>query len=189
MTNELANNMVIIHNQNADKIVSFLGTLKTATPVKLECSELLTAYTVIKKSNCFIPSAYFDNLINLIIPLLTKIFNFYLDANIFPAALKSANIFPLYKGKGEKTDHLSYRPISIIPLLGKLLEKVTQSKLVCALEPNLTDFQHGFRKFRSCISAWSVLKNKITKALDVKKNLVGAVFIDMKKAFDYVHSP
>jgi len=49
MTNELANNMVINHNQNADKIVSFLGTLETATPVKLECSELLTAYNSNKK--------------------------------------------------------------------------------------------------------------------------------------------
>jgi len=61
-----------------------------------------------------------------------------------------------------------------------------QLKLTGTLDSQFTNNQHGFRKYRSCVTAWTCFKQKLTLAMDTKDMLVGAIFIDFKKAFDYV---
>jgi len=97
-------------------------------------------------------------------------------------------VSPLYKKKGSRFDVLSYRPISHLPLLGKLLEKMIAHKLSFYVETKLTNKQHGFRRHRSCMTAVAVLSDKITRAIYRKNNLCGAVFVDLRRAFDYVNS-
>ena len=81
---------------------------------------------------------------------LVYLFNLSLGLNVFPPKWKIATVIPLYKG-GPKTDVGNYRPISLLPLPGKLLEKIVHKKLSLFLERNdlLCDEQCGFRKDRS----------------------------------------
>ena len=64
----------------------------------------------------------------IISPFLTKLFNLCLSDGIFPECFKVAKVTPLHKG-GDKHDVNSYRPISLLPCLGKLLEKTYCCKI------------------------------------------------------------
>ena len=78
----------------------------------------------------------FDNISNrmlkatshVIAPFLVQLFNNCMSKGIFPDLYKKAHVIPLYKG-GDKGDVNSYRPISLLPVLGKLLEKVISVRI------------------------------------------------------------
>ena len=74
-------------------------------------------------------------------------FNLSFSQGTFPDTRKQATVIPLYKG-GNKTDVSNYRPVSLLPLPGKLMEKVAHSKMSNFLEEYkvITDKQGGFRK-------------------------------------------
>ena len=87
------------------------------------------------------------------------------------------------------TDQVNnYRPISILPALSKILEKAVATQLTKHLESNthLHPLQFGFRAKFSTESANCFLLEQIKSYID-KGNLVGAVFLDLKKAFDTVN--
>ena len=81
----------------------------------------------------------------------------------------------------------NYRPISVLPILSKLLEKFVHKQLIDHLEKNcmLFNFQFGFRSKRSTELAVTLLTDHIRKEAD-KGSLTGAIFIDLSKAFDTV---
>ena len=82
----------------------------------------------------------------------------------------------------------NYRPISILPALSKILKKAVATQLTKHLESNthLHPLQFGFRAKFSTESANCFLLEQIKSYID-KGNLVGAVFLDLKKAFDTVN--
>eukprot|EP00111_Clytia_hemisphaerica_P002352 TCONS_00006717-protein len=86
---------------------------------------------------------------------------------------------------GKKTEN--FRPISILPTFSKILEKAVRSQLSDFLENNnlLTDRQFGYRKNRSTKIASALLFDDIRSSID-KGELVGAVYIDLTKAFDTI---
>ena len=101
--------------------------------------------------------------------------------------MKLAKVVPVYK-KGEKRDCNNYRPISLVPNLSKIFEKLVYQKLALFLEKNkqLYQFQFGFRSKHSASHPLTSLTEKIPAALD--KNLFACgVFIDLRKAFDTVN--
>ena len=108
------------------------------------------------------------------------------ETGIFPSSWKKATVIPLYKG-GDRTDVGNYRPISLLPLPGKLLEKIAHQRITYFLESNniLNDKQNGFRKGFSTVSAVADLTDDIFRAINNDK-LTLAVFVDFKKAFDTV---
>ncbi len=79
----------------------------------------------------------------------------------------------------------NYRPISLLPVLSKVLEKIASEQLMHYLETNnyLSPLQFGFRQN---LSTESAITENIKQSLD-KGNVVGAVFLDLKKAFDTVN--
>ena len=81
----------------------------------------------------------------------------------------------------------NYRPISILPVLSKILERIVYKQLLSRLENNglLSSFQFGFRSKRSTELAVTYFTDKIRKEVD-NGNILGAVFIDLSKAFDTV---
>ena len=81
----------------------------------------------------------------------------------------------------------NYRPISILPVLSKILERIVYKQLLSHLENNglLSSFQFGFRSKRSTELAVTYFTDKIRKEVD-NGNILGAVFIDLSKAFDTV---
>lgn len=115
---------------------------------------------------------------------LTYIINLSLKTATVPKDWKTAQITPVHKS-GNVTDANNYRPISILPVVSKILEKAVQHQLMNYLEENnlLTDKQFGYRRKRSTELATTLFIDTIRKAGD-KGLLSGAVFIDLSKAFD-----
>ena len=60
---------------------------------------------------------------HIIAPFLVTLYNKCLSEGVFPKAYKTAQVIPLFKG-GDRENVNSYRPISLLPVLGKLLEKL-----------------------------------------------------------------
>ena len=89
--------------------------------------------------------------------------------------------------EGDKTEKSNYRPLSVLPVISKLFERLVTNQLYQHMSDNgyLSPEQSGFRKRHSTVTC--LLKNTDDwyKGLDLGK-LVGLVFIDLRKAFDKV---
>lgn len=126
---------------------------------------------------------------NFLVPPLTLIFNNCLHTGIFPSQLKSSEVRPIFKG-GDKKVISNYRPISILPAISKLLEKIINNRLTKYLEKNnlLAEKQFGFRAGRSTDEAVYTLTNYISTNLDKGRKCL-SIFLDLKKAFDTISIP
>ena len=120
-------------------------------------------------------------------PPLTYIFNLSLRKGIFPDSLKVARVTPLYK-KGSKDDPGNYRPISVLPVIGKVFEKLVNVRVMDFLESQqiLYKHQYGFRKKFSTKLSLINLSNALMKSIDEGKITLG-IFIDFQKAFDTIN--
>ena len=117
---------------------------------------------------------------------LKQICNLSLRLSIFPRECKIAKLTPLFK-KGSSTDPKNYRPISLLPLSSKILEKVVLEQTQSFLkEHNLIyELQSGFRDQHSTNFCLSYLSNKIFSGFD-SGLMTGMVLIDLQKAFDTI---
>ena len=104
---------------------------------------------------------------------------------IFPDDLKTSILIPILKQDKDKTSATSYRPISLLSCLGKLIERMVYNRIYIYLENNnlFSNKQCGFRKKHSCIDILLYLEHYIQIALRTKKVLL-IVFFDIEKAFD-----
>ena len=118
---------------------------------------------------------------------LAHVCNMSLMQGTFPQELKLANVLPLYKS-GDPQLFNNYRPVSLLPTLSKVLEKVMYTRLMSFLEINdiLIGNQFGFRRSHSSYMALMVMINEISQALDSGEHVVG-IFLDFSKAFDTVN--
>ena len=124
---------------------------------------------------------------NLCIPL-KMIFNNIIITGNFPDQWKKANVTPVHK-KNDKQIVSNYRPISLLPILAKVFERIIFKKLYNYLISNelITKNQSGFRPGDSCPNQLLSLVHEIHSAFDHRKCLqVRSVFLDMSKAFDKV---
>lgn len=115
---------------------------------------------------------------------LTVLFNSYMVQGIFPQILKVGRITPVYK-KGNKEMIENYRPVSTLPVFGKIFEKIIYKRLYQFLSANdvISDSQFGFRTQHSTGHAIHYSVNIVKEALHNKNNVLG-IFIDLSKAFD-----
>lgn len=118
---------------------------------------------------------------------ITHIVNKSLEENYFPNALKTAIVTPIFKA-GDKQDVTNYRPISILPAISKVIEKTVAEQLVKHLNTKklMHPMQFGFRANHSTDTACCYFVEHIKANLD-KGGVVGAVFLDLRKAFDTVN--
>ena len=126
----------------------------------------------------------------LIEPLFT-IFDNCLKKGVFPNIWKKANVVPIYK-KGKRDLVKNYRPVSLLPILGKIFEKIIFDSLYSYLIENnmITSKQSGFIKGDSTINQLLSISQKINEAFDCDiPSEVFAVFLDISKAFDKVWHP
>ena len=114
----------------------------------------------------------------VLIPQLTHLFSLCLQLGIFPESWKTATVIPLQKD-ADKSDVGNLRPISLLPLPGKLLERVIHTNLMPFLTENnlICDQQGGFRPGHSTIKKIADLTDDIYNAMNNKEVTV-AVFID-----------
>ena len=125
----------------------------------------------------------------ILITGITYMFNLSIRHSKFPTAWKQALVIPITKS-GNLTMVKNYRPISLLPLPGKILEKLIPSQLSEYLENDqlLTDKQHGFRKSHSTIHSVAQLTDYINRKMDIRIPTLAA-FVDFRKAFDCVQRP
>ena len=118
---------------------------------------------------------------------LTHIFNLSLSSGIFPSDWKLSHIVPIPKTKSPSSSPSDYRPISLLPIISKVLERHVFNFLsdFCTQHNLLSDSQYGFRSGFSTISALLSVTNDWFSLLD-SHNSVCAVFFDLRKAFDSV---
>ena len=117
---------------------------------------------------------------------LCYLINLTMINGTIPNEWKLAKVIPIFK-YGDRTDPNNYRPISILPILSKILERAVPSKLLDHLEKYLllTNFHYGYRKNRSTKLASTLLLDDIRKSVDCGE-LAGEAFIDLSKAFDTI---
>ena len=125
--------------------------------------------------------------VSVILPLQI-IFTNILSTSIYPDMWKFANVTPILK-KGDKQLIKNYRPISLLPICGKILEKIIFNNLYAYLHTNnlITKNQLGFHPGDSPTNQLLYLLDEIHQAFDSTTSLeVRAVFLDISKAFDKV---
>ena len=106
----------------------------------------------------------------------------------YPDIWKKSNIIPAHK-KNDKQLVNNYRPISLLPIFGKIFEKIIFNRIYDFLlkEELLNPIQSGFRLSDSCINQLLAITHEIFEAFDCNPPLeVRSVFLDMSKAFDKV---
>lgn len=122
---------------------------------------------------------------DIIEPLL-YIFNLSFSSGQVPQSLKIAKVIPLYK-KGGKDIPGNYRPISLLSIFDKILEKLMFNRIYSFLVQNdiLYKYQFGFRKGYSTSLALVELVDTIYTHCDNRDTVIG-MFFDLQKAFDTV---
>jgi hypothetical protein len=153
---------------NSDDVKDIIKKFKPKT----SCGDDNISLKILKLINPYISQA------------LTIIINQSLTSGIFPDALKIAKVIPLFK-KDDSTIVNNYRPISLLPVLSKVLEKVVHKQLYSYFNQNklIYSLQHGFRPLYSTETATLYFFDMILKFLDEDK-LPFSIFIDLSKAFD-----
>ena len=119
--------------------------------------------------------------------VLLKIFNHSWIKGVVPAVWKEAVVIPVPKKEKDKKNPRSYRPISLLSCVGKLLERTINRRLINHLESNnvLSPTQTGYRKHISTEDQLAYLAQNIEDAFQEKRKVL-AVFFDLSNAFDKV---
>ena len=109
------------------------------------------------------------------------------SSGIFPDLLKIVKVVPIHKG-GSTQEMNNYRPISLLSIFDKIIEKLMHNRLYSFLEDHniLYKKQFGFRKNNSTTFSLIEITEKIKESIDNGKFGCG-VFIDLRKAFDTVN--
>ena len=111
-----------------------------------------------------------------------------LKSSIYPSTWKKANVTPVHK-KGDKQCVSNYRPVSLLPVFGKIFEKLIFNEIYSFLdrEKLLNANQSGFQPFDSCVNQLLTITHEIFSWFDCNSSLeLRSIFLDISKAFDKV---
>ena len=182
-----------IPNVDTPKTVNSYLTNKTSSAFKFKLITEEDIFKIISKLDSK-NSAGYDQISSTLLKRineyihkpLTLIVNQSLSSGIFPIKLKIAKVIPIFK---KDNVHLlnNYRPISLLPTISKVFEKVVQEQLTEFVNINklLYNSQYGFRKAHSTETATLELIDTLLQALD-KKEIPISIFLDLSKAFDTI---
>ena len=155
---------------NEETLIRVCGGIKTSNGSGVDC----------------ISSFFLKVGISVLAPSLVQLFNLSLSLGRFPDSWKIARVAPIFKD-GATDDKSNYRPISVLPVISRLFEKLIFDQLYDYLNRNQLIFllQSAFRKLHSVLTC--LLKSTNDWYLNIDKGrYTAAVFIDLKKAFDTV---
>lgn len=157
----------------------------------ISVTEVIDLILNIKNSKASGHDAINSNFLKMSVPFiaesLTYIYNLCIQQNIFPQSLKIGKVTPIPKTK-ELSDVNNFRPISVLSILSKPLERHVHKHLSNFLESSnlLLDSQSGFRTNHSCQTALTEIIDRWLLSIN-KSKVNGSVFLDFKKAFDLVN--
>ena len=110
------------------------------------------------------------------------LFNNAISNSEFPENLKLADVTPVFKKK-DPLDKTNYRPVSVLPSVSKIFERLMQKQINEHIKNKLSPYLCGYRKGFSTQYALLSLIERWKKILD-EKGFGGAVLMDLSKAFD-----
>ena len=121
-----------------------------------------------------------------LVPALTHVVNLSLTHAHFPALWKTAKVVPLLK-KSDETEPKNYRPVSLLSVTSKILERVVYQQIIEYLETNnlLHHSHHGFRRHHSTTTALLEMHSNWVQSYEENK-YTAVVLLDMSAAFDLV---
>ena len=141
-----------------------------------------------KKAGTFmnIPTKQLKQTIDIISEPLMHIWNNEIVKNKkFPTKLKLADLTPIYK-KLENILPVNYRPISVLPSISKIFEKLMQRQINVFIEKHLSPYLCGYRKGYNCQCALLSMIEKWKMSLD-NNGFAGGILMDLSKAFDTIN--
>ena len=184
----LASNINCTEDGQSYKVYLQNPTLKKFAFKKVNDNEVLSIINNLKNKK----SRGADNISNQLLKTikqelckpLTIIINQMIETGVYPEKFKISKITPIYK-KNERTNIANYRPISLLPTLSKIFERVIHTQLYTYFDENklLSEQQYGFREKHSTELAAVKLVDYINHEMDIG-NTPEAIFIDLSKAFD-----
>ena len=133
-----------------------------------------------------IPTILLKKSAKIISPVLVRLYNSCMSVGDFPSVFKVGKITPIFKKENAELLE-NYRPISILPIFGKIFEKIVYKRLYSFLTEKkvLNGNQFGFRKGRSTAHALHSSVKIIEDAVRNNMHVIG-IFIDLSKAFDTI---
>ena len=135
-----------------------------------------------------IPTSLLKSCLDVLIKPITIIVNMSLSEGSFPSTFKHALVKPLLKKHNLPQDELSsYRPISNLNFVSKVLERIIHARISSHLEsfPSITPFQSAYRQFHSTETALLRIQNDLLLAIN-KQKVSALVLLDLSAAFDTI---
>ena len=137
-----------------------------------------------KKANTFknIPPKILKENSDICNDTILRIVNNGIRTSNFPDELKSADVTPIFK-KGDSTDVKNYRPVSVLPVMSKIFERILQKQINEYIDKFMSPYLCGFRKGYSTQHALLALIENWKTSLD-QGGYAGSLLMDLSKAFD-----
>ena len=170
---------------------SILKIKEMVTPVTFSFSEVMLSeveqelqHLNPKKANTFqnIPPKHLKQTSDVCGPVLHNLVNESIRNHDFPSELKLADITPTFK-KDDATSVKNYRPVSVLPAVSKIYERLIQKQIVGHIDKYLSPYMCGYRKGFNAQHALISLIEKWKKSLD-NHGYAAAMLMDLSKAFD-----
>jgi hypothetical protein len=120
-------------------------------------------------------------------PTLARLFNDSIDNNYYPDSLKYTKLIELYKS-GQRDNPINYRPISLLPIIAKILDILINKQLMTYLLDNklISPTQYAFRPKTNTTQALQAVINNLHKQRGKHSKPTVALCIDLSKAYDTV---
>ena len=185
--NSEASSDIILEKAEIPSFLEYMGRSQESSIYMNECTaeEIMNIINEFENGKASdIPIKLIKQCSHVISPLLSQYYNIFMIKGEFPDLFKVGKISPVYK-KDDEEKFENYRPVSTLPLFGKIFEKIIYSRLYSYLSAKgiLQDNQFGFRKSHSTSHALNYSVSEIRKYLNDKKHVIG-IYIDLSKAFD-----
>ena len=156
---------------------------------QVSCNEIISLIDGLdsSKTSANLPVKFLKLTKNEIAPILRTLFNKSIEEGLYPNILKIAKVVPIFKA-GDSRQLNNYRPISLLPLINKIFEKILNVRIRSFLTDCqvLSENQFGFRKQKDTQQATLQLLNYVIPVLG-SDEIAACIFLDFSKAFDTVN--
>ena len=133
-----------------------------------------------------LPAVVLRNCAKELTKSIFELFRNFKHLGTYPSAWKIGAVSPIFKKKGSKADVVNYRPVKLLCIVSKVLERLLYGSIVNFFKGLITDSQYGFRERRSVILQMITYLDKIYKFCSENSRENSSLLFDFSKAFDQI---
>ena len=189
IANDLADNLPHSTVSPYDYLPAYSNPPFVLDPVTpIECTNVINSLKNTKEHTDKISVSIFKKFHHNFVHILCEIINLSFLTGIFPKCFKHATVIPIFK-KGDRNDVSNYRPIALLPFVGKIFERCIFTRLTnyAAAYNILSPNQFGFTKGKSTCDAIILLTEKIYECFNAGDgSFCLNIFVDFQKCFDCI---